>query len=167
MPGSEDDRTVSEQAKPGAGGVSLPEPPDGAAVNAAWPAEARAPGGLTGVLYRLLERVLSPRFTAQRDFNAEQVRLDNALLRYLEARFAATHADYDRALALIGRRQDEIDERHRRLEQELQAHVRDLVRRVDLVLEESTKGGLARDFALADLRSRLARLEADLGRRSG
>jgi len=157
---------VSEEPKTGDGSeVPLPEPPDGAAVNAAWAAEAGAPRSGAGLLYRLLERLLSPRFAAQRDFNAKQVQLDNAVLRYLADRFAAAHAHYDRLLGLLGRRQDEIDERHRRLEEDLRGHVSDLVRRVDLVLEESTRGRLAGEFALEDLRARLARLEEALRRR--
>jgi len=166
MARSRDEHPVSEEPKTGDGsGAPLPEPPDGAAVNAAWTAEAGPPGGVAGLLYRLLVRLLSPRFDAQRDFNAKQVQLDNALLGHLEGRFAATHVHYDRLLGLLGRRQDEIDERHRRLEEELRGHVGDLVRRVDLVLEESTKGRLAQEFALEDLRARLVRLEGALGRR--
>jgi hypothetical protein len=157
---------VSEEPKAGdEAGVPLPEPPDGAAVNAAWPAEAAAPGGVRGLLYRLLERLLSPRLAAQRDFNARQVQLDNAVLRYLEERFAATHRNYDRLLGLLGRRQDEIDERHRRLEEELRSRVGDVERRADVVLEESTRGRPAQEFALQDLRKRLARLEEALRRR--
>jgi hypothetical protein len=144
---------------------TLPSPPDAGAVNTAWTAEPPAPGGVRGVAYRLLDRLLSRRFAAQRDFNAKQVELDNEVLRYLEARFAATHGNYDRLLGRLGRRLDEIDERHRGLEQEVQRHVRDLRERVDLVLEEATRGGLAQDFALEELRERLARLEEALGRR--
>jgi len=157
---------VSEERKAGDGKAApLPEPPDGAPVNAAWTADASAPAGASGLLYRLLARLLSPRFAAQREFNAKQVALDNQLLAYLGVRFAATHENYDRLLGAIGRRLDEIDERHRRLEAELQAHVRDVVERVDLVLEEATRGGLARDHALEELRARLLRIEAALGRR--
>jgi hypothetical protein len=152
---------MSEDAKP----RPLPEPPDAAPVNAAWAAEAKGPRGLRGVLFRALDRWLGPRFAAQRDFNAKQVQLDNAMLRYLAERFAATHEGYDPLLGALGRRLDEVDERHRRLEAEVQAHVREIVRRVDLVLEESTRGQLAQDGALEELRARLARLEE--GRRDG
>jgi hypothetical protein len=163
---SQDGHPVSEEPKAGdEPEVPLPEPPDGTAVNAAWTAEAGAPGGVRGLLYRLLERLLSPRVAAQRDFNAKQVQLDNVVLGYLATRFAATHRNYDRLLGLLGRRQDEIDERHRRLEEALVAHVRDLERRADVVLEESTRGRLAQEFALEDLRTRLARLEEALRRR--
>jgi len=146
---------MSEDAKP----RPLPEPPDAAPVNAAWAAEAKGPRGLRGLLFRALDRLLGPRFAAQRDFNAKQVQLDNAMLQYLAERFAATHEGYDPLLGALGRRLDEADERHRRLEAEVLAHARDLVRRVDLVLEESTRGQLAQDGALEDLRARLARLE--------
>jgi hypothetical protein len=153
-----------EHAGPEGGASRLPAPPDGTAVNAAWSA-LEAPGGcLRGALRRVLERLLAPRFAAQREFNARQVELDNRVLAYLGARFATTHENYDLLLGLLGRRQDEIDERHRRLEEELRAHVNDLVRRVDLVLEESTRGSLARDFALEELRARLLRIEQALGR---
>jgi hypothetical protein len=158
---AQDGPAMSEDSKP----RPLPEPPDAAAVNAAWAAEAKGPRGLRGLLFRALDRLLGPRFAAQRDFNARQVQLDNAVLQHVAERFAATHENYDRLLASLGGRLDEVDERHRRLEAELQAHVRDLVRRVDLVLEESTRGQLAQDGALEDLRTRLARLEE--GRRDG
>lgn len=145
----------------------LPSPPDGTAVNAAWQREAAAPPGVKGLVYRVLDRLLAPRFDAQRELNARQVELDNAVLRYAAERFAATHEHYDRLLGALGRRLDEADERHRRLEGELQAHVRDIVERVDLVLEEATRGDLGRDHALAELRERLLRIEQALGRREG
>jgi len=142
-----------------------PRPPDAAAVNEACKAEAAPPRGLAGVLYRLLERVLSPRFEAQRAFNARQVQLDNETLRYLDERFAATHRHYDRILGLCGRRLDEVDERHAILGRELAEHVRDLVHRIDLALTEGDRGRLALEFALEDMRARLLRLEEALRRR--
>lgn len=156
---------IEEHAGAGGEASRLPAPPDGTAVNAAWSAPDAPAAGLRGAFRRLLERLLAPRFAAQRELNARQVELDNQVLAYLGARFAATHENYDRRLGAIGRRLDEIDERHRRLEAELQAHVRDVVERVDLVLEEATRGGLARDHALEELRSHLLRIEQALGRR--
>lgn len=138
--------------------------PDTTEVNAAWAAEAVPPRGLTGALYRLLDRLLQPRFEAQRTFNAHQVRLDNALLRHLEERSAATHRHYDRLLGDLGRRLDEADERHASLERELVTHVRDLVRRVDLVLAESSRGRLGLEYELEEVRERLTHLEASLRR---
>jgi hypothetical protein len=138
-----------------------PAPPDGAAVNECWAAE---PPGRGGLLRRVLERVLAPRLEAQRTFNARQVQLDNEILRYLDTRFAATHRHYDRILGLYGRHLGEADERHVILQEELVAHVQDLVRRIDLVLAEADRGRLALEFALEDLRARLVRLEEGLRR---
>jgi hypothetical protein len=141
-----------------------PAPPDATAVNESWQAAAPPAGGLVSRFRRLLDRILGPRFEAQRTFNARQVQLDNEILRYLEARFAATHRHYDRILGQYGRHLGEADERHMILQEELVAHVQDLVRRVDLVLAESDRGRLALEFALEDLRARLARLEESLRR---
>jgi hypothetical protein len=124
-------------------------------------------GGLSGLVVRLLERLLGGHFEAQRAFNAAQVRLDNELLRHLEARLAETHRHYDSLLGALGRRQDEADERHRRLEQELLLHVRDLVQRIDLVLVETNRDRHAQAQALVDARARLERLEQALDARRG
>ncbi len=142
-----------------------PSPPDAAAVNGAWRAEGPPSRGPGSLFRRLLERVLGPRLEAQRAFNARQVQLDNEMLRYVEERFAATHRHYDRILGLYGRHLGESDERHMILQEELVAHVQDLVRRIDLVLAESDRDRLALEFALEDLRARLARLEEGLRRR--
>jgi hypothetical protein len=58
----------------------------------------------------------------------------------------------------------DIDERHLILQEELVAHVHDLVKRIDLVLGESEKGRLSLEFALRDVRHRLAQLEERLPR---
>jgi hypothetical protein len=136
-----------------------PSPPDAAAVNGAWRAEAPRPGGPGSLLCRLLERILAPRLEAQRAFNARQVQLDNEILRYLEERFAATHRHYDRILGLYGRHLGEADERHMILQEELVAHVQDLVRRIDLVLAESDRGRLSLEAALEELRASVRRIE--------
>jgi hypothetical protein len=146
----------------------LPErpgnPPDATSVNAAWRADPVPPSGPTRFVYRLLDRILRPRFEAQREFNARQVRLDNEALRYLGERIDATHRHYDRLLGLLGRRLDEVDERHATLEKELVAHVHDLVERIDLVLAEATRGRLGLQFALEELRVRVEQLEQALGK---
>ncbi len=139
-----------------------PDPPDAAPVNAAWRAEAEPPGGRSGLLRRLLERLLHPRLEAQRTFNSRQVQLDNEILGYLDKRTAATHRHYDRLLGELGRRLDEADERHAILEEELVGHVQDLVRRIDLVLADGSRGRAALEFALEDVRERLARMEKTL-----
>jgi hypothetical protein len=140
-------------------------PPDAAPVNAAWRAEPVPPSGPTRFAYRVLERILRPRFEAQREFNARQVRLDNETLRYLLERSDATHRHYDRLLGLLGRRLDEVDERHATLEKELVSHVHDLARRIDLVLAEANRGRLGLHFAVEELRDRVEQLERALGKR--
>jgi hypothetical protein len=139
-----------------------PAAPDLAPVNASWTATAAPGGGLGGLLTRLLLRLLRPQLEAQRAFNADQVRLDNALAAHVDARFAATHGHYDRLLGDAGRRLDEVDERHAQLAQELVAHVQDLARRIDLVLAEADRGRPALEHAIADLKARVARLEEAL-----
>jgi hypothetical protein len=143
-----------------------PAPPDASAVNETWSAEGVPRRGLLGVLERALGRLLGGRFEAQRTWNAHQVRLDNELLRYVDERFAATHRHYDRLLGREGQRLDEVDERHVLLEKELVAHVQDLVRRIDLVLGETSRGRAGQEHVLADLRARLAGLEEALRRRT-
>jgi hypothetical protein len=138
-----------------------PQPPDGSAVNAAWSARPARPLGALG---RLLERLLRPLFEAQVAFNSRQVQFDNQTLDYLEARLAETHRHYDEVLGLHGRHMAEIDERHLILQEELVAHVHDLVKRIDLVLAEAEKGRLSLEFALRDVRARLAKLEERISR---
>jgi hypothetical protein len=141
----------------------LPTRPDGSAVNAQWEAKPPAgPPGLRGWLARLLRRLLAPSFDAQVAFNARQVQLDNEVLEYVDARLAATHRHYDAVLGIHGRHMGEIDERHLIVQEELVAHVHDLVKRIDFVLAEAERGRLSLEFALKDVRARLARLEERL-----
>jgi hypothetical protein len=132
-----------------------PPRPDAAAVNAQWDTAKAAGGGLLG-------RPLQPFADAQAAWNARQVQLDNALLEWIEARFDATHRHYDHVLGLYGRRMADIDERHLILQEELVAHVHDLVKRIDLTLAQGEKGRLGLEFALRDVRGRLASLEERL-----
>jgi hypothetical protein len=157
---------TSRREEPSPDPEPTPEAPDATAVNAAWTAEPEPARGLAGLLRRGLDRLLRGHFEAQRTFNAHQVRLDNDLLRYVEARIAATHRHYDRVLGREGRRLDEIDARHVLLEKELAGHVRDLVRRVDVVLAEATRGRAGLEFELQEVRERLVRLEEALRRRT-
>jgi hypothetical protein len=142
-----------------------PPRPDATEVNRVWEAEPAEPArGARGLLARLLGRVFRERALAQRAFNARQVQLDNEILAYIDARLDATHRHYDRILGLYGRHLGEADERHMILQEELVAHVHDLVKRIDLVLSEAERGRLSLDFALRDLRERLKKLEARLPR---
>ena len=160
-------RTPRPKATPAGNGVPepMPEPPDATAVNAAWRAEALPPRGPLGVVFRLLERIFRPGLEAQRAFNARQVQLDNELLAHVAERWDATHRHYDRILGDLGRRLDEADERHAILEGELTEHVQDLVRRIDLVLADASRGRAALELALDDVRARLTRLESARRRR--
>jgi len=136
--------------------------PDNAAVNASWATLKHPPGGVRGLLTRLLLRLLGPSLEAQTAFNSRQVQLDNEILEYIDARADATHRHYDGVLGLHGRRLAEIDERHLILQEELVAHVHDLVKRIDLVLGESERGRLGLESSLRDLRARLRDLEERL-----
>jgi hypothetical protein len=139
-----------------------PKRPDNAGVNASWRTLAPPHGGVRGLVTRLLLRFLGPSLEAQTAFNARQVQLDNEVLEYIDARAEATHRHYDGVLGLHGRRMSEIDERHLILQEELVAHVQDLVKRIDLVLGESERGRAGLESALRDLRRRLERLEERL-----
>jgi hypothetical protein len=142
-----------------------PPPPDAAAVNESWEVRPpQHPGGLRGFLARLAHRLLGPTLESQVAFNSRQVQLDNDILAYVEARLEATHRHYDAILGLHGRHMGEIDERHLILQEELVAHVHDLVKRIDLVLSEGERGRLSLDFALRDLRARLLLIEERLAR---
>jgi hypothetical protein len=135
-----------------------PGRPDTAALNRLWrTAEAAA-----GRLGRAVRRLAAPFLQSQQQFNSLQVQFDNAVLDYVESRLAHTHAHYDAVLGVHGRHMGEIDERHLILQEELVAHVHDLVRRVDLVLSEGERGRVGLEAALRDLRSRLTRLEERL-----
>lgn len=137
--------------------------PDGSEVNARWDVgRVPPPGGVKGLLARLVRRFMAPVVDAQVSFNSRQVQLDNDLLAYIDSRVAATHRHYDAVLGTYGRHMQDIDKRHLILQEELVTHVHDLVKRIDLVLSESERGRLSLEFALRDLRVRLARLEASL-----
>jgi len=138
-----------------------PKGPDSSAVNTLWSAQPARPLGALG---RLVGRLLRPWLDAQVSFNSRQVQLDNETLGYVEARFAETHRHYDDVLGVHGRHMAEIDERHLILQEELVAHVHDLVKRIDLVLAEAEKGRLSLEFALRDVRARVAKLEERLSR---
>ncbi len=131
--------------------------PDAGPLNAAWDLGAAAPGGL---LARVVRRLLRPVFEVQTDFNARQVQFDNRLLAWVEARLAHTHRHYDAVLGQHGRHMQEVDQRHLQLQEDLVAHVHDLVQRIDLVLSDGERGRLSLEVALRDLRARLRELEA-------
>lgn len=139
-----------------------PEPPDAAPLNNAWQAELRATRGIRGVLFRLLDRLLGPRFEAQQVFNARQVQLDNDILGFLAKRVAATHRHYDGVLGIYARHLEEIDTRHLILQQELITRVEDLVQRMDLGLTSAERSRVSLERDLREQRRRIERLEASL-----
>jgi hypothetical protein len=150
-------RTSDPAPPPAVDPVPPPPPrPDPAGVNALWDVRGAAkPTGLKGRLARLVRRLVAPAVDAQVSFNARQVQLDNELLAYIDARIEATHRHYDAVLGGYGRHMEDIDKRHLILQEELVAHVHDLVKRIDLVLSEAERGRLSLEFALRDLRARL------------
>jgi hypothetical protein len=130
--------------------------PDNTPLNSLWQIR-REGSGLRARIARFLRKLCGFSAEAQESFNSRQVQFDNELLTYFEARLAQTHAQYDAVLGIHRRHMAEIDERHLILQEELVAHVHDLVRRIDLVLAEGEKGRLSLEFALRDLRARLQR----------
>jgi hypothetical protein len=140
-----------------------PPIPDGAPVNSLWDIRAASlPSGPRGMLARIARRLLAPVIEAQACFNSRQVQLDNQILEYLDARFDATHLHYDTVLGIHGRHMEDIDKRHLILQEELVAHVHDLVRRIDLILEDSERNRLSLEAGLREIRARLAEIEKKL-----
>jgi hypothetical protein len=151
---------VPMPADPPVADAPPPARPDNRGLNESWRLTAVLEGGgirrrLARGLGRLLARVLE----SQESFNSRQVQFDNEVLAYIDARLDGTHRHYDAVLGIHSRHMAEIDERHLILQEELVAHVHDLVKRIDLVLAEAEKGRLGLEFALQDLRARLVRLE--------
>jgi hypothetical protein len=129
--------------------------PDNAELNRLWET-APAAEGFVGRVRRAL-RAFAGR---QQAFNSRQVQFDNDLLAYVDVRLDRTHRHYDAVLGAYARHMQEIDQRHLILQEELVAHVHDLVRRIDLVLSHAERGRLGLEASLADVRARLAQLEA-------
>ncbi len=122
-----------------------PSVPPATAVNELWRIRDARRGGFRGWLLSLVSRCFSSEFETQERFNSAQVRLDNELVEWIEARFAATHRHYDTVLGQMGHHLGEIDTRHLMLQAEVVKHTHDLVRRIDLVLAESEKSRMVLD----------------------
>jgi hypothetical protein len=129
--------------------------PDNTELNRSWET-APAAEGFVGRVRRAL-RAFAGR---QQAFNSRQVQFDNDLLAYVDARLDRTHTHYDAVLGAYARHMQEIDTRHLILQEELVAHVHDLVKRIDLVLSHAERGRLGLEATLANVRARLAQLEA-------
>lgn len=137
-----------------------PAPPDLRPVNESFSA---ATARSTGRLASLVPGSREKNREAQAKFNANQVQLDNALVTWTAGHFAATHTHYDGVIALMQKRMDDIDTRHRELGSELVRHVHEMARRVDVVLGEGEKGRVSHEAALRSIRERLRSLEEKLG----
>jgi hypothetical protein len=148
---------VVPQPDPEPVAAALPVRPDPAAVNSLWRAEAA--GDKPGLLRRFVNRMVAPARAAQVAWNARQVQFDNELLAYVDGRLHATHLQYDSVLGIHAQHLQEIDERHLILQEELVAHVHDLVKRIDLVLSLSERETLGIEASLRELRARLSDLE--------
>ncbi len=129
--------------------------PDNAELNRLWETAPAAEGFLGRV-----RRALRAFAGRQQAFNSRQVQFDNDLLAYVDARLDRTHRHYDAVLGGYARHMQEIDQRHLILQEELVAHVHDLVKRIDLVLSHAERGRLGLEATLADVRARLAQLES-------
>jgi hypothetical protein len=151
----------------------LPASPDREELNRIWDlAGAETSGGFLSRLFsplrrplaRILRFALGPFTERQTRMNSAQVRFDNELVRYLDARLDRMTTHYDRVLGLHGRRMEEIDERHLILQQELIRHVHDLVARIEFVFEAAEQNHLYLEGMLREsreeLRSLAERLEA-------
>ncbi len=151
--------TGQESRSPEAPAWNPPAPPDLSPVNQSWPAGGPRP---SSGISTLLDGSREKDREAQVKFNADQVQLDNALVSWTAAHFAATHTHYDAAIARMQKRMDDIDTRHRELERELVRHVHDMARRIDVVLGEGEKGRVSHEAALRSIRERLRALEERL-----
>jgi len=153
-------REESAEAPPEPVAWNPPPPPDLRPVNESWPAGPLRPaGGIASLLGGSREKARE----AQVKFNSDQVQLDNALVSWTAEHFAATHGHYDSVIALMRKRMDDIDTRHRELERELIRHVHEMARRIDVVLGEGEKGRVSHEAALRSVRERLRAIEEKLG----
>ncbi len=138
-------------------------------LNSLWDVAGAKPQGFLGTLLspfrRLLQRfALGPFVERQVQMNSAQVRFDNEVIEYVDARLDRMARHYDEVLGLHGKRMEEIDERHLILQQELIRHVHDLVERIEFVFETAETNHLQVDGALRETREQLTdlakRLEA-------
>lgn len=135
-------------------------------LNSLWNVAGAKPQGFLGKLVSLFRRrlqrfALGPVVERQVQMNSAQVRFDNEVIEYVDARVDRMARHYDHVLGLHGKRMEEIDERHLILQQELIRHVHDLVERIEFVFETAETNHLQIDAALRETREELK----DLGKR--
>lgn len=129
-------------------------------LNALWNVASAPSPGFLGKLISPLRRwaqrlLLGPVVERQVQLNSAQVRFDNEVVEYMDARLDRMGQHYDRILGLHGKRMEEIDERHLILQQELIRHVHDLVERIEFVFETAETNHLQVDSALRETREEL------------
>ena len=158
---------TAESASP----ESSPASPERAELNTLWnvaDAFEETPRGFLGKMFsplraglqRMVRFALGPVVERQVQMNSAQVRFDNDLVTYIDARIDRMGGHYDRMLGLHGKRMEEIDERHLILQQELIRHVHDLVARIEFVFETAETNHLQIDGALRETREELRELVA-------
>jgi len=91
-------------------------------LNSLWNVAGAEPQGFLGKLVSLFRRhlqrfALGPVVERQVQMNSAQVRFDNEVIEYVDARFDRMARHYDHVLGLHGKRMEEIDERHLILQQ--------------------------------------------------
>ena len=129
-------------------------------LNSLWNVSGAKPQGFLGKLVSLFRRhlqrfALGPVVERQVQMNSAQVRFDNEVIEYVDARLDRMARHYDHVLGLHGKRMEEIDERHLILQQELIRHVHDLVERIEFVFETAETNHLQIDGALRETREEL------------
>lgn len=117
---------------------------------------------LRGPLRRVIRFALGPLIERQVEMNSAQVRFDNELVAYVDARLDRMSSHYDKVLGLHGKRMEEIDERHLILQQELIQHVHDLVKRIEFVFETAEQNHLYLEGDLREVRERVRELAGHL-----
>lgn len=125
-------------------------------LNSLWDVASAQPKGFLGRLFRRF--ALGPVVERQVQMNSAQVRFDNDMVEYVDARLDRMERHYDRVLGLHGKRMEEIDERHLILQQELIRHVHDLVERIEFVFETAETNHLQVDGVLRETREELKEL---------
>lgn len=125
---------------------------------------SRALRPVRSVLRRVLRFALGPLVERQTELNSAQVRFDNELVSYVDARFDRLSSHYDHVLGLHGKRMEEIDERHLILQQELIRHVHELVKRIELVFESAGENHAYLDGVLREVKEEIRALAARLPR---
>jgi hypothetical protein len=142
----------------------LESSPDREALNEAW--DVAIDGGERGLLRSALGRLrrflLGTLAERQVRMNSLQVKFDNEVVSYIDARMDRMSRHYDQVLGLHGKRMEEIDERHRILQEELVRHVHDLVERIDFVYESTEQNHLYLEGMLRELREELKKLAEKL-----